>query len=339
MKRRIKLVDVTLRDGSHAVGHSFTKEQVMRIAGELDRSGVEIIEVTHGDGLGGSSVNYGFSAVSDMDLIEAAAGVIREAKLGALLLPGIGTIRDLEEAYERGVRVLRVATHVTEADVGIQHIQAAKRKGMCAVGFLMMIHMARPEKILEQARIFADAGADYINLADSAGHLVPDEVRERVLILTEHLNIPVGFHAHNNLGLAVANSIAAIEEGAVYIDGSLGGLGAGAGNTQIEVLQAVIQRYGWESGADLGCLLEAEKEVVPVMQRPQVIDPDSLMLGYSGVYSSFLLHAKRASQKFDVDTKDILVELGKRGMVGGQEDMIVDVAYELSKRKGARRSI
>ena len=251
MKRKIKLVDVTLRDGSHAVGHSFTREQVARIAGALDRSGVEIIEVTHGDGLGGSSVNYGFSAVNDMELIEAAAGVIRKAKLGALLLPGIGTIRDLEEAYERGVRVLRVATHVTEADVAIQHIQAAKGKGMFAVGFLMMIHMAQPEKILEQARIFVDAGADYINLADSAGYLTPDGVRERVAVLTEHLSIPVGFHAHNNMGLAVANSIAAIEEGADYIDGSLRGLGAGAGNTQIEVLQAVIRRYGWESGADL----------------------------------------------------------------------------------------
>lgn len=336
MERKIKLVDVTLRDGSHAVGHSFTREQVTRIAGELDKSGVEIIEVTHGDGLGGSSINYGFSAVSDMELIEAAAGVVKNAKLGALLLPGIGTIRDLEEAYERGARVLRVATHVTEADVAIQHIQAAKRKGMFAVGFLMMIHMARPEKILEQAKIFVDAGADYINLADSAGHLTPEEVRERVSLLTENLRIPVGFHAHNNMGLAVANSVAAIEEGAVYIDGSLRGLGAGAGNTQIEVLQAVIQRYGWESGADLGCLLEtAAKEVVPVMQRPQEIDADSLMLGYSGVYSSFLLHAKRASRKFGVDTKDILVELGKRSMVGGQEDMIVDVAYELSKRKGA----
>lgn len=332
MKRKIKLVDVTLRDGSHAVGHSFTREQVTRIAGALDRSGVEIIEVTHGDGLGGSSVNYGFSAVSDMELIEAAAGVIRKAKLGALLLPGIGTIRDLEEAYERGVRVLRVATHVTEADVAIQHIQAAKGKGMFAVGFLMMIHMAQPEKILEQARIFVDAGADYINLADSAGYLTPDGVRERVAVLTEHLSIPVGFHAHNNMGLAVANSIAAIEEGADYIDGSLRGLGAGAGNTQIEVLQAVIRRYGWESGADLDRLLEAaEKEVTPVMKRPQVIDADSLMLGYSGVYSSFLLHAKRASQQFGVAAKDILLELGKRKMVGGQEDMIVDVAYELSK--------
>lgn len=334
MKRRVKLVDVTLRDGSHAVGHSFTKEQVICIAGEMDRAGVEIIEVTHGDGLGGSSVNYGFSAVPDMELIEAAAGVIKNAKLGALLIPGIGTIRDLEAAYEHGVRVLRVATHVTEADIAIQHIQAAKAKGMFTAGFLMMIHMAQPEKILEQARIFEDAGADYVNLADSAGNLTPDEVRRRVAVLTEQLSIPVGFHAHNNMGLAVANSIAAIEEGAVYIDASSGGLGAGAGNTQIEVLQAVLQRYGWESGASLeGLLGTVQKSVAPVMKRPQVIDADSLMLGYSGVYSSFLLHAKRASRKFGVNTKDIMIELGKRKMVGGQEDMIVDVAYELSKRK------
>lgn len=331
MNRRVKLVDVTLRDGSHAVSHRFTKEQAAQIARGLDGAGVEIIEISHGDGLGGSSMNYGFSAVPEMELIEAASGVIKKAKLGALLIPGIGTIRDLEEAYEHGVRVLRVATHVTEADVAVQHIRAAREKGMFAAGFLMMIHMAEPEKILEQAKIFEAAGADYVNLADSAGHLLPDEVKARVALLTEKLRIPVGFHAHNNLGLAIANSMAAVEEGASYIDGSLRGLGAGAGNAQIEALQAVLERSGCESGVNLERLSEtAEKEAAPVMQYPQIIDEDSLMLGYCGVYSSFLLHAKRASERFGVKTRDILAELGRRKMVGGQEDMIVDVAYELA---------
>lgn len=333
MEREVRLVDVTLRDGSHAVSHSFTKEQAVQIAQGLDQSGVDIIEISHGDGLGGSSINYGLSAVPEMELIDAAAKVIKHARLGALLLPGIGTIEDLKEAYDHGVRGLRVATHVTEADVAIQHIRAAKGKEMFVCGFLMMVHMAEPEKILEQAKIFEEAGADYVNLADSAGHLTPDEVRRRISLLTEHLDIPVGFHAHNNLGLAIANSMAAIEEGASYIDGSLRGLGAGAGNAQMEVLQAVLQQRGIRSGADLERLLEvAEKAVEPVMRRPQVIDTDSLMLGYAGVYSSFLLHAKRASKRFGVHTKDILMELGRRKMVGGQEDMIVDVAYELSRK-------
>lgn len=334
MNRNVKLVDVTLRDGSHAMSHSFTKEQAVRIARGLDEAGVEVIEISHGDGLGGSSMNYGFSAVSEMELIGVASRVIKKAKLGALLIPGIGTIKDMEEAYDHGVRVLRVATHVTEADVAIEHMKAAKQKGMFAAGFLMMVHMAEPEKILEQAKIFEAAGADYVNLADSAGHLTTDEVKERISLLVEKLSIPVGFHAHNNLGLAVANSMAAVEEGASYIDGSLRGLGAGAGNTQIEVLQAVLQRCGRESGADLEKLSEtAEEEAAPVMHYPQIIDETSLMLGYYGVYSSFLLHAKRASERFGVKTRDILAELGKRKMVGGQEDMIVDVAYELAHKK------
>lgn len=333
MNRKVKLVDVTLRDGSHAMSHRFTKEQTACIARGLDEAGVDVIEVSHGDGLGGSSLNYGFSAVPETELIEAASRAVKRAKLSALLIPGIGTIKDMEEAYDHGVRVLRVATHVTEADVAIEHIKTAKQKGMFAAGFLMMVHMAEPEKILEQARIFEAAGADYVNLADSAGHLITDEVRQRVSLLAEKLGIPVGFHAHNNLGLAVANSMAAVEEGASYIDGSLRGLGAGAGNTQLEVLQAVLQRSGWESGADLQRLSEtAKKGAAPIMHYPQIIDEESLMLGYYGVYSSFLLHAKRASQRFGVHTRDILEELGKRKMVGGQEDMIVDVAYELSHK-------
>lgn len=336
MNRKIHLIDTTMRDGSHAISHSFTKEQVKEIAQGLDEAGIDIIEISHGDGLAGTSINYGFSQTGEMELIKEASNVIKKARLGALLLPGIGTIRDLEEAYDNGVTAVRVATHVTEADIAIQHIKAAKERSMFTVGFLMMIHMESPEKILEQAKIFEDCGVDYVNLADSAGYLLPDGVKERISLLNEKLNVPVGFHAHNNMGLAIANSIAAVEEGAQYIDITCRGLGAGAGNCQGEVLAAVLNRLGYETGVDLFKILDvAEKIVEPIMQHPQIIDTDSLMLGYVGVYSSFLLHAKRAAKRFELDAKDILIELGKHKMVGGQEDMIVDVAYMLSQKKKA----
>jgi 4-hydroxy-2-oxovalerate aldolase len=332
-KRKINIVDTTLRDGSHAVSHSFSPEQVRAIAGGLDKVGVSIIECCHGDGIAGSTINYGLSKYDEMDLVKAASEVISNAKQGILLLPGIGTIEDLEEAYKNGARVVRVATHCTEADVAIQHIQAAKKMGMMAVGFLMMVHMASPEKLLEQAKIFEQAGADYVNLADSSGYLLPQDVTIRVKTLVEGLNIPVGFHAHNNLGLAVANSIAAVEAGATYIDATCRGLGAGAGNTQLEVLAAVLDRMGYDTGLDLyGTMDVAEEIVEPVMQRPQIIKTAPLMLGYAGVYSSFLLHTYRAAEKFGLNPRDILVELGRRKMVGGQEDMIVDVAYQLSQQ-------
>ncbi|MBR5468012.1 MAG: 4-hydroxy-2-oxovalerate aldolase [Firmicutes bacterium] len=333
-KRRIHIVDTTLRDGSHAVSHSFSPEQVKAIAGGLDKVGVSIIECAHGDGIAGSTINYGFSAHNEMDLIKSAHEVIKNAQQGILLLPGIGTIEDLEEAYENGARVVRVATHCTEADVAIQHIKAAKKMGMFVCGFLMMVHMATPEKLLEQAKIFEEAGADYVNLADSSGYLLPADVTDRIKVLVEGLNIPVGFHAHNNLGLAIANSIAAVEAGATYIDATCRGLGAGAGNTQLEVLAAVFDRMGYDTGLDLyGTMDVAEEIVEPIMHRPQVIKTAPLMLGYAGVYSSFLLHTYRAAEKFGLNPRDILVELGKRKMVGGQEDMIVDVAYQLSQQK------
>ncbi len=332
--RKINIVDTTLRDGSHAVSHSFSPEQVTAIAGGLDKTGVDIIECAHGDGITGSTFNYGFSKYKEMDLINAASKVIKNAKQAILLIPGIGTIEDLEEAYENGARVVRVATHCTEADVGIQHIQAAKKMGMMACGFLMMVHMASPEKLLEQAKIFQDAGADYINLADSAGYLLPDDVKARVDKLVNGLDIPVGFHAHNNLSLAVANSIAAVESGATYIDATCRGLGAGAGNTQIEVLAAVFNRLGYNTGMDMYAIQDVAEDIVePIMHRPQVIKTAPLMLGYAGVYSSFLLHTYRAAEKFGLNPRDILVELGRRRMVGGQEDMIVDVAYALAQEK------
>ncbi|MCQ4725426.1 4-hydroxy-2-oxovalerate aldolase [Anaerotignum faecicola] len=334
-KRKINIVDTTLRDGSHAVSHSFSPEQAAKIAGGLDKTGVDIIECAHGDGITGSTINYGFSKYNEMDLIKSVSGVVKNAKQAILLIPGIGTIEDMEEAYENGARVVRVATHCTEADVGIQHIKAAKKMGMMAVGFLMMVHMAEPEKLLEQAKIFEAAGADYINLADSSGYLLPQDVTSRVGTLAEGLNIPVGFHAHNNLSLAVANSIAAVEAGATYIDATCRGLGAGAGNTQLEVLAAVFDRLGYNTGLDMYGLQDIAEEIVePIMHRPQVIKTAPLMLGYAGVYSSFLLHTYRAAEKFGLNPRDILVELGKRRMVGGQEDMIVDVAYQLAKEKG-----
>lgn len=334
MSRKVKIVDTTMRDGSHAMSHSFTKEQVERIAAGLDEAGVDIIEITHGDGLAGSSINYGFSKTRDIDLIKAAAPHIKKSKLGALLLPGIGTIEDLKEARACGVEAVRIATHVTEADVAIQHIKAAKEMKMFTVGFLMMTHMAEPEKIVEQAKLFEECGVDYINLADSAGHLLPDEVKARISLLKEKVSVPVGFHAHNNMGLAIANSVAAIESGAEYIDATLRGLGAGAGNCQEEVLIAVLNRMGIETNVDLDLIMQAAEETVePIMLRPQTIDTASLMLGYAGVYSSFLLHAKRAAERFGLPVKEILQELGRRKMVGGQEDMIIDVAYNMAKKR------
>jgi len=332
-KKRIHIVDTTLRDGSHAVSHSFTVDQVTEVVKGLDNVGVSLIEVSHGDGLAGSSVNYGFSKTDEMELIKAAGKVIKNSKLTVLLLPGIGTIEDLEQAKENGAQAVRVATHVTEADIGIQHIKYAKSIDMMAVGFLMMTHMASPKKIVEQAKIFVDCGADYINLADSAGYMLPDDVRARVSALREAIDIPIGFHAHNNLSLAVANSIAAVTEGATYLDATCRGLGAGAGNAQNEVLCAVLERLGYDTGIDLYGIMDVAEEVVePLMQRPQVINTASLMLGYAGVYSSFLLHTYKASEHFNLNPRDILVELGKRKMVGGQEDMIIDVAFQLSQQ-------
>jgi 4-hydroxy 2-oxovalerate aldolase len=329
---KLQIIDTTLRDGSHAVRHAFTIAQTAQIAARLDRCGLPIIEVSHGDGLGGSSYTYGFSKDDPFQLIAAAAKAVSRAKIAVLLLPGIGTIADLEQAKDCGAQVVRVATHVTEADISAQHIGAAKKMGLMAVGFLMMTHMLDPEGIAEQAKKMESYGADYINLADSAGALLPEQVRDRVLAVRAAVKIPVGFHAHNNLGLAIANSLSAIDAGAGYIDATLRGLGAGAGNTQLEVLAGVLERRGIETGLDFYGLIDAsEQAVAPVMLRPQVVDGGSLMLGYAGVYSSFLLHVYAAAEKFHLEPRDILVEVGKRKMIGGQEDLIIDVAYSLSK--------
>lgn len=332
-ERKITFVDTTMRDGSHAVRHSFTKEQVSQIAARLDKCGVPLIELSHGDGLGGSSYTYGFSKTDEFTLMEAAAKEIKNGRLTVLLLPGIGTIADLKQAKACGAKAVRVATHVTEADVSAEHIYAAKELDMMAVGFLMMVHTASVERIVEEAKKMESYGADYINLADSAGYLMPDDVKERITAVREAVNIPVGFHAHNNMGLAIANSLIAVQSGADFVDGTLRGLGAGAGNAQIEVLAGVMKRNGYETGLDFYGLMDLAAEVVePIMLRPQTIDNGSLMLAYTGVYSSFLLHVYDAAKKYSLDPRDILVELGRRKMVGGQEDMIIDVAYQLTQK-------
>jgi len=328
--QKINIVDTTLRDGSHALKHSFNAAQAVSIATGLDKCGVPMIELSHGDGLGGSSYTYGFSKTSEFELLNEVGKRLKSAKLTVLLLPGIGTIEDLKQARDCGAQAVRVATHVTEADVSAQHIAAAKDMGMIAVGFLMMVHMAQPELIVEEALKMESYGADYINLADSAGYLLPDGVSDRISAVKSAVRIPVGFHAHNNLGLAIGNSLAAVNAGATYIDGTLRGLGAGAGNAQIEILAGVFDRCGYDAGLDFYGLMDLAQNVVePIMLRPQVIDNGSLMLGYAGVYSSFLLHVYDAAEKFALEPRDILVELGRRKMVGGQEDMIIDVAYQL----------
>ena len=330
-----RLTDSTLRDGSHALRHQFTPEQVAAIAGALDAAGVPVIEVSHGDGLGGSSFNYGFSKRSEIDLIEAAAAVVTRAKLAILLLPGIGLASDLERAHASGVRVARIATHCTEADIAIQHMRTARDLGMEVVGFLMMAHMAEPAALLTQARIMEDAGAQTVYVVDSAGAMTTHDARARVAELKANLRpeTQVGIHAHNNLTLAVANSIGAVEEGVDQVDGCTRGLGAGAGNCPTEVLVAVSDRLGWSTGVDTLRIADVAEDVVkPVMPREQIVDRSALALGYAGVYGSFLLHAERAAERFGVDAREILLELGRRKVVGGQEDMIIDVALELSRR-------
>lgn len=335
MSKDLTLVEVALRDGSHVVRHQYTTEQVVSIVKGLNEAKVPYIEVSNGDGVGGSSVQYGFSKEYDINLIKAAKEASDFSKIAVLLLPGIGTVEDLKEAREAGADMVRVATHSTEADVSAQHIRYAKEElNMEVVGFLMMAHMASPEKLLEQAKLMESYGADIVYVTDSAGALLPDQVTERIQLLANNLNIKIGFHAHNNLGLAVANTLAAIDAGATFVDGSARAMGAGAGNTQTEVLVAVLNKLGYNTGIDLYKMMDVAQDLVaPLIEKEQIIDSDSLMLGYAGVYSSFRLFAQRAAEKFGVDSRDILNELGKIGVVGGQEDMIVDVASQLAKEQ------
>ena len=331
--KRIRIIDSTMRDGMHAVSHQFTPEDVAAIAFAQNAAGIDSIELGQGDGLGGSSFQYGFANAKDSDYLKAASSVLTTTKLAVLLIPGIGTHRDLELAAKCGAKVVRVATHVTEADIAEQHVKIALDLGMEPIGFLMMAHMAPVEKVVEQAKLFEEYGCSTVYATDSAGALLPHEVSARIRAMRGALSpqTHVGIHAHNNLGLAIGNSLAAVEAGADVVDGCLCGLGAAAGNAQTEILAAVFQRLGLETGIDLYKAMDAAEHVVrPRMHRPIVVDKLGLTTGYAGVYGSFMLHAIRAGERFNVDPRDILVELGKRKTVGGQEDLIIDVASELA---------
>jgi 4-hydroxy-2-oxovalerate/4-hydroxy-2-oxohexanoate aldolase len=330
--QKITLHDMCLRDGMHPKRHQITIEQMVTLATALDAAGVPLIEVTHGDGLGGASVNYGFSAHEDEAYLRAVIPKLKTARVSALLLPGIGTVDHLRMAQDCGVATIRIAAQCTEADITEQHIALGRKLSMDTVGFLMMAHMLEPDALLEQAKLMESYGANCVYCTDSAGYMLPDDVTATISTLREGLQpkTEVGFHGHHNLGLGVANSLAAVNAGANRIDGSAAGLGAGAGNTPLEVFAAVLDRVGIETGVDVFKLIDvAEDIVVPMMDQPIRVDRDSLILGYAGVYSSFLLHAKRAAKKYGVPSADILVELGRMKTVGGQEDMIEDVALNL----------
>jgi len=335
--KKIYIQDVTLRDGMHALRHQFSVEKVKEIAIVLDEAGVDAIEIAHGDGLSGGSFNFGFGAHTDWEWLAGIKDVLKHAKLTTLILPGIGTIHDLKKACDLGVESVRIATHCTEADTAVQHIEAAKKLGMDVGGFLMMAHLNEPKKLAEQAKIMESAGADCVYVTDSAGALLMEGVVDRIKAYKDVLKpeTEVGIHCHHNLSLGVANTIVAMQHGATRLDASLTGLGAGAGNAPLEVLIAVLNKMDVKHNSDLYKLMDAADDLIrPLQIRPVRVDRETLSIGYAGIYSSFLIHAEKVAQKYGLDTRTILMELGNRKMVGGQEDMIVDVALDILSKNG-----
>jgi len=335
--RKIIIHDMSLRDGMHAKREQMSIEQMVTIATALDDAGVPLIQVTHGAGMGGNSLQHGFAPHSNEEYITAVASRMKQAVVSVLLIPGLGTMKELKSAYDCGARSVHVATHCTEADTSPQHIAFARKLGMDTTGFLMMAHLNTPEGLAQQGKLMESYGAQTVYITDSAGYMLPADVKARVAALRAVLKpeTEIGFHGHHNMGMGIANSIASIEEGASRIDASVAGLGAGAGNTPLEVFAAVCERMGIETGCDLFKLMDmAEDIIVPLMDHMVRVDRSSLTLGFAGVYSTFLLHAKRAAERFGVPSRDILVELGRKKMIGGQEDMIVDTAMTMAKERG-----
>ena len=337
-KKEVTVHDMCLRDGMHAKRHQITVNEMVKISKAMDEAGIPMIEVTHGDGLGGASVTYGFPTAKDEEYLTAVCKEMKNAKISALLLPGIGTVDHIRMAVDCGISTIRIATHCTEADISQQHLAMARSiDNLDTVGFLMMAHMIEAEELVTQLKMMEDFGAHCVYITDSAGYMLPDDVTSRVALARAELKpeTELGFHGHHNMAMGVANSVAAVAAGANRIDASLAGLGAGAGNTPLEVFVAVCDRMGIETGIDTFKAMDvAEDLIIPMMDHPVRVDRDALTLGYSGVYSSFLLFAKRSAKKYNLSTRDILVELGRRRTVGGQEDMIEDLALDMAKAQG-----
>lgn len=334
---KITLHDMCLRDGMHAKKEQISLQEMVTIASALDKAGVPILQVTHGAGLGGNSLQHGFAMHSNEEYWDSVAPVLTQATMSVLLIPGLGTMQELKVAHDHGVRGVHVATHSTEADTSPQHIAFARDLDMDTSGFLMMAHLNSPTGLATQAKIMESAGAQTVYITDSAGYMLADDVQAAVAALRDVLDpeTEVGFHGHHNLGMGIANSLAAIEAGATRIDASVGGLGAGAGNTPLEVFVAVCDRMGIETGCDLFQLMDLAEDVIfPLMDHIVRVDRSSLTMGYAGVYSTFLLHADRIGARYGIPSRDILVELGRKKMIGGQEDMIEDTALTMARERG-----